>query len=331
MNLIPEIPTILSAQVPLYALARKGVAEVVVSGAAYFKLEGGKILGQDPAAMLIARSLLKPWQFLAADVAGDERFWALGLASHSGQAHHLEELKALGAAAMAGEEELLCPRGYPLDPAVAAAMRQGGVKPSRWHHPCAGKHLVQIAACRKNGWPLDHYWDPEHPLQRRLANLIGQAVGERPIWLTDSCGLPTLAISARAHLALWERLALSEDAKVKQLRQLWLANIRLVGGHGRLESDIMEVGQGKILAKEGADGLLAVVALPDDGRPGATCLVKIASGFNATHVALGLWSLLSRLHDLPPALVTLSQYLRSRLEKWVPADQELILLPHESA
>lgn len=327
MTLRSDIPTILTMQTPLFVLARRGVSEVVVNGGAYYKAEGGKACGNDPAVMLIARSLLKPWQFLAADAAGEEPFWALGLASHSGQSHHLEELQHLSAAALAGEAELFCPRGYPIDPAAAAAMRSAGVAPSRLHHPCAGKHLLQIAGCRRHGFAVDNYWDPEHPLQKRLMALLGPMVGEKPVWLTDSCGLPTLAISAKAHLNLWERLAVSDEPKIRQLRQLWLGNIRLVGGFGRLESDLMEVCPGKIIAKEGADGLLVVVALPDGGQPAATCLVKVASGFTTSHMALGLWSFLSRQPDMPLVLQKLTDYLRSRLEKWVPRDFELELPP----
>src|SRR5262245_60356510 len=106
MPLIPDIPTVLSHATPLFALARKGLAEVAIAGVAYVKVEGEKIIGNDPTVMLAGRSLMKPWQFLAADVAGDEPHWALGLASHSGQPHHLEQLRKLCEIAGAGEDEL---------------------------------------------------------------------------------------------------------------------------------------------------------------------------------------------------------------------------------
>ena len=41
---------------------------------------------------------------------------------------------------------LFCPRGFPLDPAIASLMQNSGIKPTRLHHPCAGKHLVTLAA-----------------------------------------------------------------------------------------------------------------------------------------------------------------------------------------
>jgi len=327
LSLRTDITTLISDQTPLFALARKGVAEVVVGGVSYFKAEGEKLTGSDPNVVLIARSLLKPWQFLAADVAGDEPYWALGLASHSGQPHHMEQLRKLGEVAGAGEDELFCPRGFPLDPGISSVMQNSGIQPSRLHHPCAGKHLVQLAACRRYDYPLERYWNMEHPVQKRLASLIGQVVGEKPIWMTDSCGLPTIAVTARALVNMWERLALSDDPKTRQLRRLWTANTRLVGGYGRLDSDLMEVTQGRVLAKEGADGLLVLVSLPDNGQPVATCLIKLASGYSSTYLALALWSILSRSPGLPPVFATIVDYLRSRLERWVPGDQELVLPP----
>jgi L-asparaginase II len=332
-----DIATILTHSTPLFALARGGVAEVVISGASYVKLEGGghtdkNIRGSDPTVTLIARSLLKPWQFLAADVApSKEAFWALGLASHSGQALHMDELQRLARTAGAGEDELFCPRGFPLDPGISSMMQTSNIKPTRMHHPCAGKHLVALASCRQHDYPLDRYWDSEHPIQKRLANLLGQQLGEKPIWMTDSCGLPTIAITARAHLNLWERLVTSEDPKQKHLRDVWTSNIRLVGGYGRLDSDLMEVAPGKLLAKEGADGLLVVASMPDGGDPAAVCLIKLASGYSSTYLALALWSILSRTPDLPAPLRSVVDYLRSRLEKWVPGDQELVLPPFQTA
>lgn len=327
MTLRTDITTVLSDLTPLFALARKGVAEVVISGVSYFKCEGKRLEGSDPSVTIIARSLLKPWQFLASDITGPEAFWALGLASHSGQPHHLEELRKLSAAAGAGESELFCPRGFPLDPAISSVMQTSGVQPSRLHHPCSGKHLLALAACKRHDFPQDHYWDVEHPVQKKLAALVGSLLQEKPIWMTDSCGLPTIACTAKAHVNLWERLALSEDPKYKALKQLWTSNIRIVGGYGRLDSDLMEVTKGKVIAKEGADGLLVVVSLPDDGHPVATCLIKLASGYSSTYLALALWSILSRSENLPPAFQTVVSFLRSRLERWVPGDQELVLPP----
>lgn len=322
-----DIKTVVSELTPLFALARRGVAEVVITGVSYFKTESGPILGSDPSVTMIARSLLKPWQFLACDTIGPEPYWALGLSSHSGQPHHMDELHHLSQLARAGEDELFCPRGYPLDPGVSSMMQNAGIKPSRMHHPCAGKHLLMLAACRKHDFDVARYWDPDHPIQKKVHSLIGQYIQEKPIWMTDSCGLPTMAVTARGMIGMWERLVTSDDPKVQKMKSLWTENIRLVGGYGRLESDLMEAGKGRLIAKEGADGLLMVVSQREGSHPAATCFIKLASGYSTTYLALALWSILSRTPDLPPAFRAITDYLKSRLEKWVPGDQELVLPP----
>ena len=52
-------------------------------------------------------------------------------------------------------------------------------------HNCSGKHAGMLAACAANGWPLHPYRDPSHPLQRRIAEVIGG--GEIAV---DGCGCP---------------------------------------------------------------------------------------------------------------------------------------------
>lgn len=312
---------------PLFALARRGIAEVVITGVSYFKTENSAIEGSDPSVVMIARSLLKPWQFLGCDTIGTESFWSLGLSSHSGQAHHMDELGHLSKFAHAGEDELFCPRGFPLDPGLSSVMQNAGIKPSRMHHPCAGKHLLMIAACRRLDFDIDKYWDVDHPIQKRVSNVVGQYIQEKPFWMTDSCGLPTMALSARGMIGMWERLVTSDDPKVIQMKKLWTNNIRLVGGYGRLESDIMEASKGRIIAKEGADGLMMLVSEREKDAPAATCFIKLASGYSTTYLALALWSILSRTPDLPPAFRSVADYLKSRLEKWIPGDQELVLPP----
>ena len=55
-------------------------------------------------------------------------------------------------------------------------------------HNCSGKHAGMLAACAAHGWPLHPYRDPAHPLQQRIAEVIGG--GETAV---DGCGVPTFA------------------------------------------------------------------------------------------------------------------------------------------
>lgn len=311
----------------LFAFSRNDVPEVVVHGISASKVQGASVQSNHADVVLATRSLLKPWQFMACEVAGSEPWWSIGLASHSGQPAQMDALASLAAAAGAEESDLMCPRAMPLDATVAASVRVSGQAQRRLHHPCAGKHLVMLAACQKFGWSKDQYWDATHPIQRKVFGLVGKEAGANVVWVTDSCGLPNAAMSLKAMCSMWEKLGVSQDEKTAQTRELWLANPRLVGGQRRLDSDLVEASGRRVLVKEGADGLLVIQSLADAKDPAATCIVKLASGYNPAFLAIAMWSLISRTDGLPKVIRDLGDYLRSRLEEWVPRDQTLMLPP----
>ena len=312
---------------PIFSFKRKGVTEVVVHGVLEFKQQGVPLRSEHASTVVVTRSLLKPWQALAAGGFDRSRsFWAMGFASHSGQTHHLEQLKELVSFTGAEESNLVCPRTFPLDANEAASMRSSGIQASRLHHPCAGKHLLLLAAAARDNAQVESYWHEDHPIQKRIQALVGKEASEKLTWVTDSCGLPVAAMPVRALMNMYERLALDSSPAVLDLKTLWTNNPRLVGGARRLDTDLCEIGAGKLIAKEGADGLLFIQTLPELGEPVAGCFVKISSGHNMAHLGIALWSLLAARDDLNRPLVSLRDYLRSRLEEWVPKDQVLEIL-----
>ena len=101
--------SIVNASTPLFAFSRGGIPEIAINGVGFFKTQardvGVDFDVYDPSVIIVARSLLKPWQFLAADIAFDaeETFWILGLSSHNAEERHLKQLSHLAEVAGAGE------------------------------------------------------------------------------------------------------------------------------------------------------------------------------------------------------------------------------------
>ena len=65
---------------------------------------------------------------------------------------------------------------------------------------------------------------------------------------------------------------------------IWEAMVKkpdLVGGFNRLDSTIIKAGKGKVIAKEGADGLLGMAIIHPDYPKGLGVAVKIAHGWNS--------------------------------------------------
>jgi hypothetical protein len=91
--------------------------------------------------------------------------------------------------------------------------------------------------------------------------------------------LPTASNTVSELALLYAALVVDKDSD-----WIWEAIIRhpdLVGGFNRLDSTIIKAGQGRVLAKEGADGLLGMAIEHPDYPEGLGVVIKIAHGWNA--------------------------------------------------
>jgi L-asparaginase II len=200
------------------------------------------------------RSSLKPIQAVplvdAYDDLGDDEV-AIACASHQAEPPQLDAVRKLLLRASAAVEDL-----------------ENGTQEGRPHgklgHNCSGKHAGMLAACRANGWPLAGYRLPDHPLQLRIRELVGDGPAA-----VDGCGVPTFAMALSAMATLFLRAP-------ERVRDAMRARPELVGGHGADDTDLMRALPGWY-AKRGAEGLFCA-ASPDgvgwtlkveDGNPRA--------------------------------------------------------------
>ena len=94
----------------------------------------------------------------------------------------------------------------------------------------------------------------------------------------DGCGLPTLSNTVSELALLYAGLARTRDED-----WIWESMMRhpdLVGGFNRLDSTILKAGQGAVMAKEGADGLLGLSVVHEDFPEGLGVVIKVAHGWN---------------------------------------------------
>ncbi len=263
------------------------VAEVVRSGLVESRHHGRVVaLGPDGDAVIAmgdiydvtyGRSSNKPIQAVGMVELGlvlppDQL--ALAVASHSGEAMHLERVRAILAAHGLDEAALDNTPDLPLDAATATAVLRGGGAPSALTQNCSGKHAAMLATCVVNGWPTAGYRDPTHPLQRALGATIERVSGE-PVGHVgvDGCGAPAHAVSliglARATAAIARAHPGSVEFTVADAVR---RHPELVGGTGRDVTLLMQAIPG-LLAKDGAEGVYAA-AMPD----GRAVALKIDDG-----------------------------------------------------
>ena len=228
------------------------------------------------------RSSNKPLQALGLLDAGwqpvDQEVLAIATASHSGEDRHLDVVRRSLAAAGLTEAALQCPPLLPLsEPAAHALLAAGGVASSLTMN-CSGKHAAMLATCVENGWSIEDYLRPDHPVQRALtatiANLAGEPVAHIAV---DGCGAPQHALTLTGLARSFATLATRPGAG-HAVAQAMRAHPWLVGGTDRDVTALHE-GIDGLVCKDGAEGVYAA-ALPD----GSAVAAKVADG--ATRAAV---------------------------------------------
>ncbi|WP_455350996.1 asparaginase [Streptomyces sp. SYSU K217416] len=220
----------------------------------------------DVSRPVFPRSSNKPMQAAAVLRAGldlsGERL-ALAAASHSGEGFHLDLVQKMLTEHGLSGTDLRNPADLPLDPAEAETyLAAGGVR-DRVTMNCSGKHAAMLAACVLNGWPLDSYLDPGHPLQRLVHDGVESASGERVAAVgTDGCGAPLMAISLTGLARAFRHFVLADPAAPeRRVADAMRAHPEYVAGTRRADTWLMREVPGA-LSKMGAEAVQAV-ALPD--------------------------------------------------------------------
>lgn len=265
----------------------------------------------DVDGLVYPRSALKPIQALplietgAADGFGlGTQELALACASHRGEPFHVAAVAAWLARIGLGEADLECGTHPPRhEPSYRALLRAGG-SPSQLHNNCSGKHAGFLTTATWLREPTGFYIEPDHPVQRRVTQTIGEMTGldlSRAPHALDGCGIPVIAVPlaalavAMARLADPSRLAEHRRAAVKRLLDAMIAAPLMVDGTGGMTSAVMTAAPATVRLKPGAEGVFCA-ALP---ALGLGIALKIDDG-GGRAAELAMATLLDRLGCFAP-------------------------------
>lgn len=286
----------------LARVVRSGFVESVHHGSAVAIDADGDVVraAGSPQAPILPRSSNKPLQAVAMLRAGlslDGHLLALACSSHSGERYHLDGVLRLLAAAGLDASALRNTPSFPLDEDERLAWRSTGRQPSTLAQNCSGKHAAMLATCVENGWSVEHYLDPEHPLQRAIAETVADLVGE-PVAAVgvDGCGAPAHAVTPMGLAVAFARIAAALPGTPEgRVADAIRTHPEWLGGTGR---DVTRLVRGVpgLVAKDGAEGVYAAALA--DGRAAA---VKIADGGERPRAAV-LATLLHALGVEAPVL-----------------------------
>lgn len=219
------------------------------------------------------RSAAKPFQLLPfverghADALGwGEPELAIMAASHSGSREHLALVRRLLERIGLEAKHLACGYHDPMDAESLEDVRRDPGLRGPLYNNCSGKHAGMLAFCRAEGWPVEGYEQPSHPLQQLLLQTVADCCGVKPESIAlgvDGCSVPVFGMPltrmARGYARIAEAWARGGDARARALQRIaraMTAHPVLVEGHGRLATDLMRATGGRVLAKSGAEGLL---------------------------------------------------------------------------
>jgi L-asparaginase len=275
----PGIPTGRDVEwEPLIDYRRNGVSETTIHGAVAWASGGEVVHSFGGNVLCYGRSMMKPLMLkVFTQELADTTDWqqkAIALSSHNGTPEHIAAAQSLLSEAEHGLMQT------PLDVPLVQFGRQVR-RPRRWYHCCSGEHAAILKGCRLRGWSRAGYVLPHHPFFAAYIGVLQRFLGAswQPLRVArDGCGLPTVSNTVSELAVLFGRLA-----EVRDEDWIWEAMTKhpdLIGGFNRLDSTVLKACEGRVVAKEGADGLLGLSVVHPDYPRGLGIVIKIAHGWN---------------------------------------------------
>jgi L-asparaginase II len=284
---------------PLYSFTRGEIVESIHYGAiAVVNAKGDLIASHgDPQATTYLRSTAKPFQalpFIAG--GGDESFHltdqeiALICSSHSGTDEHVQALGELQKKIGITEADLMCGTHPPYHKPTRQQLEERGEKPTSNRHNCSGKHTGMIAHAKLLNAPIDTYLEREHPVQKKILHGFSEmcSLEVEEIHLgTDGCSVPTFAVPLYNAALAWARLVAPRELPPEMekacqtITRSMSSHPFMVAGPDRLDTKLMEIAEGKVIAKSGAEAYQGIGIPPgalENGSQGLGIALKIADG-----------------------------------------------------
>jgi L-asparaginase II len=283
------------SDVELVQMIRAGVVDCVHRGYVTVVDNAGKLIfaAGDAGVVAYLRSCAKPFQAVAAVRSGAANKFgftnqelAVIAGSHNGTQEHTHIVQGILQKIGADTTELGCGAGAPISRVAYEQLLLSGHKPSVLEHNCSGKHSGMLAACRAMGWDSAGYLAADHPVQQMILGIVAEYadmnVSDVAIGL-DGCGVPTFGLPMHNTALLFARLAAAASDETSDLGIIARAMNQyplLSSGDGRVDASLSLATNGRLICKDGAEGLLGI-GIKDRG---VGIAVKVLDGNQRAHI-----------------------------------------------
>jgi L-asparaginase II len=264
----------------------------------------------DPSLVSFWRSCAKPFQVMPLLSSGgfDRIGWgddqlAVACGSHGGEPEHVAIVEAMLEDLDLEEGDLACGPQEPLAPRGAWLLRESGIRPTRLHNNCSGKHAAMLGRARAERWTTEGYERDGHPVQRDATEEVARWSGVPASALlraVDGCGVVVYGLPldamARGYARFAQAVMRGDDVPARVAHAMRTRPF-LVGGTDRFDSVLIEETDGRVLSKIGAEGVHSIALL----EQGVGIAVKVEDGAPRAQFPAVL-RLLQCLGALPQAL-----------------------------
>ncbi|MBD2428316.1 asparaginase [Phormidium sp. FACHB-1136] len=253
----------------------------------------------NPELATFIRSALKPFQALAVTAAGamerynlNDQDLAIMCGSHQGTIEQVRQVFHILWQSDLDSTALRCPT-----PAG---------KKSPLEHNCSGKHAGMLAVSHQQNWPIETYLDRNHPVQKlilsRMAELLGMPADEF-IMAHDDCGAPTYFMQLRQMATLFAMLSSGDNLEMERIIRAMTSHPALVGGPDAFDTKLMELTDGELVSKSGAEGIQCIGKVGD----GLGLAIKVMDGSKRAKYATAIFTLKQMGWILPAVADTLAE------------------------
>ncbi len=186
---------------------------------------------------------------------------AVIMASHNGEAFHLDAVRSIHTKVGLSEKDLRCGFHPPMLRESAEDRIRQNLPPSSLCNNCSGKHSGMLTLAKYQGWPLATYLESEHTVQKAIKAKVADFTDiEQANIITgiDGCSAPVFYLEIQQMARMYARLASGEISASERAFGIMSSYPEMIAGTGRFDTAFMRALAPRAISKIGAEGVRCV-------------------------------------------------------------------------